>query len=202
VRNMAWSNLSKTNLKELRILAGFIKAHPYFNPLPGDYWPGTCEDEAYVAVADVGANILWAWAYPVFRRIRFDQVAIVIHGAGGAGAAVRIGIYESKDKYPTRLIMDFGEFPADTTGLKTKDIDLTLDPGLYFLALVANDDTIDLRQARPERSGPLYRVSDVNFGWWGYRIEYPYGPLPDPFPEGASLYNRMWKVMLRVAEIL
>jgi len=171
-----------------------------FQPKAGLYYPSIQihYGRGGLTWADYPANILTASYYPIFRKIRADRIGISILGAGGAGALIRLGIYDDKDFYPDSLVVDAGEVSVETTGFKTLVIDEVLDVGRYWLAFVLNDPTVDL--ARHSVLLPAQYVTSIT-SVGTYFISQTYGALPSSFPSGASVRAGLFHQRLRVAEV-
>jgi len=170
-----------------------------FQPRVGQYYQA---DQLYgwsATHTDFPANMLQATGYPVFRKMRFDKIGMRVLGAGAAGARFRIGVYDDKDFYPNKLLVDSGELNAESTGDKIADIDLTLDVGRYWVAYLANDGTIDI----PFQDHFLMtRYVGVRSFACRYEISQTYGALPSTFPSGATVHSaRVYIIRLRVAEV-
>lgn len=70
-------------------------------------------------------------------RCSFDRIEQEINVAGTAGALVRLGIYASDELLrPGALVLDAGTVASDSTGWKSTTVDVTLDPGLYWVTAV------------------------------------------------------------------
>lgn len=171
------------------------RAGYYLLPLVAQYNFGTLND--------AGANMIHASGYPVLRKMRFDRIAIYIAGAGAAGAAGRLGIYNDSGCYPSSLVLDAGTFDATTTGFKEIVINQTLNPGTYWVVVLLNDSTVDIRIYAYYLGfvgmGPgLYGV--VNY----LSVAQSYGALPATFPGGGSFATGppMLAIALRLAELL
>jgi len=171
----------------------------WFQPKVGEWYSSIYTYYlAGVDRADVPANYLRALYYPIFRKIRFDRIGIRVVGAGGAGARIRLGIYDDKNFYPNSLIVDAGEVSATVAGNLITTIDQTLE-GAHWLVCNTNDSTIDLRY--PYTFIPLSGTTPSAF-ISGYYISQTYGRLPDSFPAGASKTSYDAVMMaLRVAEV-
>jgi len=163
-----------------------------FQPKVGKWYSSIITWRGRYTRSDMPANELQAHYYPIFRKIRFDEIGMDVLGAGASGARFRLGVYDDKDLYPNKLLVDSGELNAETTGVKTASIDLTLSPGVYWLAYIANDSTIDTPYADSLLARYALQASDNLFMGWVKGITY--GALPDPFPSGA--YNTSWGVPL------
>jgi len=169
-----------------------------FQPKVGTYYPSIRLRHWRTTATNLSANVLRAMYYPIFRKMKFDRVSFNVVGAGGAGAKVRLGLYDDKDFKPNSLIDDFGEADASSTGTKTIDIDITLDAGRYWLCAISNDSTIDWAFA--DEYLPLWIGSATEYMIGHYYASYAYGALPSTFPSGAYA-GRFYLVHLRVAEV-
>jgi hypothetical protein len=124
--------------------------------------------------------------------MRFDRIAINVTTAGASGTRARMGIYRDNGSgYPSSLIpgTDVAEVAVDSTGVKENVIDVTLQPGLYWLALISNG-------APAVRAVPVASADSKILGLGSdlgtapglaYSISYTYGALPSTFPSGASV---------------
>jgi len=145
--------------------------------------------------ADIGANLLFAEPFLVCQKLELDRVGVNIAGPGGAGAKLRLGIYSSDENlYPSELKLDAGEVDATTTGWKTLGISLVLKPGIYYVALVSNDSTVDLYW------GWVCQMVSLGISQ-GWRVSQTYGALPATFPAGAITFRSL-EVGYRIARYL
>jgi hypothetical protein len=147
---------------------------------------------------------------PIFtdRQITLDRLAIGVTTA--AAGQARLGIYSADTFWqPTALILDAGEVDTGTTGYKEITINLTLTPGLYLLAFVANATPV-LRTI----SGSLVGagISDTvgnypTYPFWTIMIaNYTYAPLPSqPLPwnlgQGAGTSIPFHLVVVRLSTV-
>jgi len=180
----------------------FLKLSP-FNPQAGYYYIQSISSGVGTWV-DVPANTLIACYYPVYRKIRFDRIAILQPGAGAAGARFRLGVYSDDSFRPSSLILDAGEVDATTTGFREVTIDLTLSRGEYWLVYLSNDSAIDIGFQDPHLG--ILGVLPTEYGTGPvlqYRATQTYGPLPATFPAGGYTgdHPQLW-LMLRVAAVL
>jgi len=156
---------------------------------------------AYTIVSNLPHNTLRAHLICVQRRKRYDCIGIFLAGAGGAGARARLGVYGvDANYYPSNLLLDAGEVDCTGVGARIIVIDLTLNRGIYALAMNTNDTTIDFRyhDSFLVLTGETTLFSTAGNAW---NFTYAYGPLPNPFPGGATEDNRGY-IKLRVAELL
>lgn len=135
----------------------------------------------------VPTNAIDVLPFVVTESQNFDRIAIRVTTAVAGNC--RLGIYaDSGDVYPGNLILDAGEVDTGTTGVKEIIISLNLTPGLYWLARVFN--------AQPYIKGipsnsiiPVLGMDSTISGSpaTGWRKNYTYGTLPNPFPAGGSM---------------
>jgi len=77
--------------------------------------------------------------FPIYisKTTTFSGVSIHLASASNTpNAVLRAGIYSWNNGYPDQLIQDFGTMIMTTTGLKSINSNITLDPGYYFLAAI------------------------------------------------------------------
>jgi hypothetical protein len=129
----------------------------------------------------VVANRLYYEPILTDRQITLDRLAIGVTTA--ASGKARLGIYSADTFWqPTALILDAGEVDTGTTGYKEITINLTLTPGIYLLALVANATPV-LRTILGSLPGAgiSYPAEYPTYPFWGLLArDYTYGALPDP----------------------
>jgi len=75
----------------------------------------------------------------VSKTTTYTRIALRCTGGSGAGRTARMGIYNSSSttNAPTSLVLDAGTVDLSTTGSKSITISQSLNPGLYYLAGVA-----------------------------------------------------------------
>jgi len=146
------------------------------------------------------ANYLKAIPFPVPRPITLDRIAIYVTTAGGAGAEMRLGIYNNGvNLYPAGLLLDAGVIDATTTGIKAIIINQALAKGMYWLACVCNDATVKIPMTYYHTSPLGY--SDPRYSAGNYNVSYTYGALPNPFPGGAGEGGYLYLVAVRIASL-
>ena len=146
------------------------------------------------------ANYLKAVPFPVPRPITLDQIAIYVTTAGGAGAEMRLGIYnDGVNLYPAGLLLDAGVIDATTTGIKAIIINQALAKGMYWLACVCNDATVKI-PITCYHTSPL-GYSDPRYNAGNLAVNYNYGALPNPFPSGAGDGGYLYLVSVRIASL-
>lgn len=97
------------------------------------------------ATAATSANVLLyvPICFPPGPARSIKNLGIQVNGAGGGGAAFRLGIYDNVDGVPTNLVLDSGSIAATSTGFKQMAAATTtaVRPGWYFIAFVTNSAT-------------------------------------------------------------
>ena len=146
------------------------------------------------------ANYLKAVPFPVPRPITLDRIAIYVTTAGGAGAEMRLGIYnDGVNLYPAGLLLDAGTIDATTTGIKAIIINQALAKGMYWLAYVCNDATAKIPMVYYHTSPLGY--SDPRYSAGNVHIAYTYGALPNPFPSSATEGGYLYLVSVTIASL-
>ncbi len=167
-------------LRDIRFYLRYVREAPevwYTAPITG----------TALTTGAPSANVLRAIPFITSRRITLDSIAINVTTA--ATGYTRLGIYaDNGNVYPGSLIIDAGAVDTGTTGVKALTINVTLDPGLYWLVAVSNAaPTI-----RAFAVGSLIPVLGYASGLgtaasFGYSVAFTYGTLPSTFPSGAAL---------------
>ena len=94
------------------------------------------------------ANRIWYEPMRVVTAITIDLMILEVQAAGTAGTVIRMAIYAcDTSRQPGARLVDAGTVAADSTGVKTASISLTLQPGMYLKALIS-DSTATLRTYR------------------------------------------------------
>jgi len=166
----------------------------------GKYIPSLYRAQFDFVEALAEADSLKAMPFPVPRPITLDRIAIYVTTAGGAGAEMRLGIYnDGVNLYPAGLLADYGTIDATTTGIKAIIINQALAKGMYWLACVCNDATVKIPVALYHTSPLGY--SDPRYNAGNLSVSYNYGALPDPFPGGASESGYLYLISVRIASL-
>ena len=138
---------------------------------------------ADMSTAATSANNLDMLPFYVPDSQTFDRIAINVTTLS-AGSA-RLGIYaDTGGVYPGELLVDAGEVDTGTAGIKWCAINVTLLPGLYWLARI-QDAAPTLRSLFHYTMIPLGNADLGVSVVTGYRFAQAYGVLPNPFPAGA-----------------
>lgn len=149
------------------------------------------------ATLAVGSNTLRVLPYLVAKRTTFDRIAIHVTTAA-SGSTVLLGIYDDLNTYPNNLIASFGTVDSASTGLRELGINLTLEAGLYWIALISNGN--------PTLGGVSAAACPAIVGATtpnetpanSYSITLTSMTLPATFPPGATPASIPYIVALRV----
>lgn len=142
---------------------------------------------------------LFAWPFMLSERTRLDRLAVNVD-VGAGGAVLRFGIYANNvlgyrgDRYPGALLIDCGEFTANTTPQqRIANVDLTLDAEQIYWA------ACQCGVAGPQITGhtasarPLLMWTDPagnpGLAPTNIRLARAYAALPNPFGAGGAVQN-------------
>jgi hypothetical protein len=149
-----------------------------------------------------GNYILMAFAFHVPTQQTFDRIAIHVTTTTVSGK-IGLGIYaDNGDVYPSSLLLDAGTVDISSTGLKEIEINVTLEKGLYWLALLSVNisGTFYLgATAVANQFAPIGRSSPYAIAYNNYQFISFETDLPDPFPEGATISATAMPIALRKA---
>jgi len=182
---------------------------PYQASLPGIYsgafariagqYYGAYGGSASVATDAFIADRIYAIPFIVMIAEAFDRISVNVSTAGSAGSKARLGIYYNDVAKPGARLLDAGEIDVDSTGVKEITITQTLQPGLYWLVLIAQANIsvyCPLVMAQLIGTGS---VSVAASGNGAYITTQAYGALPDPHPTPVVCSGRLPGVCLRRA---
>lgn len=138
------------------------------------------------------ANTLRAVPFILAAAIRYDRIALA-NNAGGAGAAVRVGIYRNKDTdtmYPGEQITE--DIISVVSGAAVNEntvAERTLSAGLYWLVWNCNGahqiwSPGDFHNPLMPINAPLTATNQQ-----GLQLAAAYAALPNPFTAGASYFD-------------
>lgn len=147
---------------------------------------------------------LFARPFLVVARRAFDRIGVNITVAAGASGVLRMGIYADGGGVPGALIVDAGTVSATATGTVEITIAQTLDPGLYWLALVeqgsATGGTVTAYSAAAIPTSAWSQVATTPPTSLGFTHPYKAsvsGALPNPFGALTSATSTPPMVCLR-----
>jgi hypothetical protein len=128
----------------------------------GDYYRSGYYSYGIPLVGSFGSvsltlNQVYVRPFLVSVRRAFDRIALNVSVAatGGSGGVIRLGIYSPGTGVPGALLVDAGTASSESTGVKEMTISVTLDPGVYWLAAVAQVATCTVT-CLPSNSGSPY----------------------------------------------
>ncbi len=75
------------------------------------------------------------------KRTRIDRIGCEVTTGGSASSVGRLGIYDSINVVPNKLIIDAGTVPTTAATVSSIAIDVTLEAGLYYLAFSTSSAT-------------------------------------------------------------
>ena len=151
-----------------------------------------------VTTTALTTNRLYYLPYLITTSTTFDRMALEHLGAvGGVGSVVRLGIYSSTAGLPSTKLLDAGSLDLTTAAaFKALTISVTLTPGLYYLAVVAQITsgactfrTITPSIVTPDSAGVIN----------GAKFEAAAGALPATATPGVSNTTTIPIAMLRKA---
>jgi len=182
-----------------------ISKHHYlpFTAMPvGNYFLGAQLVDYQIEGSEFATNnTLYMSGMWVPRPFTPDLLAIKVSAQGAAGAAIRIGFYTSlADGTPGALVFDGGAVNAETTGIKSVAYTTPIPAGLYWMALLHNDNTIRVSAfyrglwmlgMSPGGTVPALRAS----------ANQAYGALPNPAPTSLTWNFVMPWLGFRIASV-
>lgn len=138
------------------------------------------------------------------RTVKFDAIGLYASQFTPT-TVLRLGLYNATTRgEPGTLIVERGiAASTSSSGMLSATVDLTLQPGLYFLASVVNSNTASWGHS-PTAATPVLNIAN------GFNNDYNYltitnvsyvDALPTPFPMASATYgaNTVPQVSLRVA---
>jgi len=183
---------------------------PFYSALIVGRW---CQGQGIFSTSpgtynNIPADTLYGCITWFSRRVTLDQIGIQIPagGAGGAGAAARLGIYDNIQLgpypailAPNNLLVDAGAVDCTAIGVKTLAINITLNPGWYYLAYLSNDATIDCLHRNAGIHVNAIGTMGTNNLYWS--VAQVYGALPNPFTAGGSFNGNFHFIAVRIGAL-
>lgn len=148
-----------------------------------------------------GANTLRAYSFRLFSTTSFDRIQAEVTTLVG-GSSFRIGVYSSDSNcYPDALQVGSAQLSGAANAVVPDTIVLTLQPGLYWLAMVA-DASVTFRSWQIVQI-PLTLGLAATMGaamrpaYWN--VAFTFAALPATFPAGAAITttNEVIQILLR-----
>jgi len=151
------------------------------------------------------ANRLYANPCLITRPLTVDRIGIHVQTAASAGKKARLGIHKDNGLvYPGELVVDAGEIPIDSIGLKVITISQSFSRGIYWLVFNCNE-TFGVISLRPTWTPLCYSTTKLYHRLSYYSKDVAYAALTDPFPSGATpndyYYGEIYPVRLRLASL-
>ena len=156
----------------------------------------------------MASNLADAFPFPVGQTMRLDYMACRVDIAAGSIGAMAI-YKDNGEGYPGQLVVDAGTFDTSTTGWKYNSIDVTLEPGLYWLVrnqdgssayggfwyedvipIGMKIDSIPTKSEIEEDRGSVTRDAGFYGGYRGSTSIGLSGGFPDTFPSGLEPFSR------------
>lgn len=154
----------------------------------GLYYPPSCPGPS-VAAGTLGLNNLICVPFEVGQTTTFDRISVGVTVVGGAGAVLRLAIYNSTaGLVPNALLDGSGAIVADAgLGEKFFTISRQLTPGIYWLGIVAQVASATIRQLQASWSEYMASsVADQGQSVVGYFQGGVTGALPSTFTFNAA----------------
>lgn len=158
------------------------------------------------APTSVNAESIDAFPLIVTQRMNFTQFAIRAGVTNPYAVRIRMGVYADDNRRPGELIIGTPDIIVSPGDWARHNIDLTLDPGLYWIARqdkspVAwyglDNSSVELLHtidAELLQQGVAGNVGEVVEGFGGYRaLNVTWtdnGSMPSTFPASGSLFAR------------
>lgn len=146
--------------------------------------------QSATTTASMGANnVLKVVPWRVPSAVTLSKIGCEVTTAGEAGSKVRLGIYADASGVPGALVVDGGQINGDSNTVQEATINVSLDPGLYWIGAAAQSAPT----TRPTVRASLYQyapeeayigqatIPGTNDLWYGYGVASVSGALPSTF---------------------
>ncbi len=134
----------------------------------------------------LSSNVLYMVPIWVTENRTFTSIAIGYVSSGITSGLAELGIYKANrfTGQPTQLIVDAGSVSVSTTGTKSTTINVNLNSGMYYLALVSNSAPT-LYSIISNNLGTQFNsgINDIS----GLNRAFTFGSLPSD--ESGQTYN-------------
>lgn len=146
-----------------------------------------------------------AFPLPITSKTTFKQAGVMLGDSTPYNVRVRIGVYEDDNGRPSNLIKDTGDFIISPGEWGYADIDLTLDPGFYWIARQDKSDSywnglnrgaveqievFDAEKVLRDLADPLQYIS-VYGGYRATGVSWvDDSHMPSTFPSNGELFAR------------
>lgn len=143
-----------------------------------------------VGTFSVTMNRLYAQPFIISHNTTMTKLGIEVTTAAAAGKLLRLGLYSNNGSVPDALILDAGTLPADGIAVLESAISQALTPGLYWMALVTDGGTLQVRGITNERYLETFFGGSSSTGGGSANMVYAnftFAALPATFP--ALIYD-------------
>lgn len=146
----------------------------------------------------LAVNKLYAFAFLVPMIMTFNKIAVEV--TTFVAGSIRLGVYTDTGRvYPGAKVLDAGTVDTGSNGLKEIAINLTLEPGLYWLVAVSNNTSVLGGRSSAYQYAPIGGSSPYATFGNRYDVVFNFAVLPNNYPDGADgVAATMW-VALRKA---
>lgn len=131
-------------------------------------------------MADVQQDQLVFQLFLSPSSLTINRIGMEVLSPASSGGKGRLGIYYNNDLEgaPSTLLLGAGEVPVDTVGWKEIAVNLTLNPGWYWISFVTSSVVGVQGKGNSEVEGHLVGFPDSYSGAYVTYIDHVYSPLP------------------------
>jgi hypothetical protein len=191
-----WNTYIRDNFKALSRDAAQTR---HIGASPFECWyvlgeqPGVAGGGGIYSAVNLSNDSLFAIPFVSPRAATIDRLAFWVTLAGGSTSLARVGIYDSTSAtniYPNALVVDAGEQNCQSTGLKSANVDVTLEPDRLYWAVYLEGGTSGTHQIyRSTRFLDVLGIvttTNPSSAATNLFIAQAYGALPSTFPASAA----------------
>lgn len=141
-------------------------------------------------------NLIYAFPILLLKSESFDRISLYVN-AGDSGNA-HLGLYADNGNFaPGALLVDSGPIDVSTSGTKSTTINITLDPGIYWICVLMN--------CNPSLGCAITMINllglcNTGFSQGGtfcsYATSFAYASLPNPHPVATPNFSTPTAVQL------
>lgn len=172
---------------EVRTQAYYAGGGDYFRS--GYYSIGTWPQTTTALTLSLNIAVLCPFIVPVRRS--FDRIGANVSTAATAasGGVLRAGIYRHDSGVPGALLVDGGTLSSETLGGKEWTVAESLDPGIYWLAVVAQVAACGVTALSSNSLPPFVSLTTTPVAaasLTAFRRSSVSGALPNPFAANSN----------------
>jgi hypothetical protein len=145
------------------------------------YGPSIDISSGTIAMVD---GRMWVVPFEVGNTATFNAIATEVTTVAVAPALCRMGVYATVAGLPNNLLVDAGTFDPTILGAAEKAINLTLNPGLFWLAIVSQGGgtPANIRGLGSTSSQFVgHTANPLSNSYKAYRVDAVNGALPANF---------------------